>query len=113
MYVKPHFRRKRNGISYVKGHYQRKGLRKNFFFSKNGLFMGIGVSKKYGPYLTAGYKEGKFKVKTSIGSQGHKIGGSYKPTKNTEIGIERNLTFNKTKGNFRYKKNKFDFDLPS
>ena len=52
-----------------------------------------------------------WKAKTSIGAQGHKVSGSYKPSRNTEIGVERNLTFNKTNANLRYKKKKIDIDL--
>ena len=106
-YVKSHLRRTKYGYRPVRAHYRRstrKTSRRNFIVSKDGVFLAGGLSKKHGPYLTLGYKQGPVKVKTSIGLQGHKVSGSVKPTRKTEIGVEKNLTFNKTNAFVKYKK---------
>jgi hypothetical protein len=109
--VRSHLRRTKYGYRPVKAHYRRSTRRtskRNFIVSKDGLFLAGGLSKKYGPYLTLGYKQGPVKVKTSVGLQGHKVSGSIKPAKKTEIGIEKNLTFNKTNVFIKHKKNKIN-----
>ena len=105
--VRSHWRRTRYGYRPVRSHYRRsprKRSRRNFIISKDGFFLAGGLSKKHGPYLTAGYKQGPVKVKTSVGLQGHKVSGSVKPAKRTEIGVERNLTHNKTNVFIKHKK---------
>jgi hypothetical protein len=109
--VRTHWRRTKYGYQQVRSHYRRSPKtrsKRNFFISKNGFFLASGLSKKHGPYLTTGYRQGPVKLKTSVGLQGHKISGSIKPARKTEIGIEKNLTFNKTNVFVKHKKNKFN-----
>jgi len=102
-------RKTKKRISTVRSHHRRKSQgrkKRNFFYSKKGGFIAGGISKKHGPYFGAGYRKGPARIKTSIGLQGHKVSAYYKPTKNTEIGIHRNLTFKKNSVSFKYKKKK-------
>lgn len=82
--------------------------RLNFFYANRGAFIAGGLSKKHGPYLVAGYKEGPVKLKTSVGLHGHKASISVKPTRNTEVGVERNFTFNRTNLKLRHKNKKIE-----
>ena len=109
-FVRGHYRRNGWGHTTVRSHYRSRSKkpRLNFFYANKGTFIAGGLSKRHGPYLTAGYRDGPFKVKTSIGLEGHKVSGSVKPTRNTEVGVTRNLTFNRTSYNLRYKKRKVD-----
>lgn len=73
------------------------------------MFASGGLSKKHGPYLSAGYRKGPIKIKSSIGLEGHKVSGSFKSSKSTRVTVERNLTFNKTNIELRHKRNKLKF----
>jgi hypothetical protein len=109
--VRSHRRRTKYGYRPVRSHYRRSSRtrnRRNFIISRDGFFLAGGLSKKHGPYLSTGYKQGPVKVKTSIGLKGHKVSGSIKPARKTEIGIEKNLTFNKTNVFLKHKKNKIN-----
>jgi hypothetical protein len=108
--VRSHIRWTKRGPVRVRSHYRRRSRnpKRNLFYSRKGFFGAIGLSKKHGPYALVGMKKGPLKAKTSIGLQGHKAGLSLKPSKNTEIGVERNLTFNSNKIKLRHKKNKFE-----
>ena len=109
-HVRSHYRRIKRGLTIVRSHNRRRSKkpRLNYFYANKGVFGAIGISKRHGPYLTAGYREGPVKVKTSVGLQGHKVSASVKPTRNTEVGIERNMTFNRNKLKLRYRKNKIE-----
>ena len=108
-YVRSYIRRTRRGLVSVRSHYRRRPRRRlNFFYARRGVFVAGGLSKKYGPYLVAGYKEGPVKLKTSVGLQGHKASASVKLTRNTEVGVEHNLTFNRTNVRLRHKNKKIE-----
>ena len=109
-YVRGHRRRTRKGYVSVRSH-NRKRSRKprlNYFYANKGVFGAIGISPRHGPYALIGAKQGPVKIKTSVGLQGHKVNASVKPTRNTEVGVTRNLTFNKTSVNLRHKKRKIE-----
>ena len=108
--VRGHYRRTRRGLTTVRSHNRRRSKkpRLNYFYAKKGVFGAIGISKRHGPYALIGAKRGPVKVKTSVGLQGHKVNASVKPTRNTEVGVTRNLTFNKTSVNIRHKKRKIE-----
>jgi hypothetical protein len=72
------------------------------------MFGAIGISRKHGPYALVGVKKGPIKAKTSIGFEGHKASIGVKPSRNTEVGVERNLTFNRTNLKLRHKKKKLE-----
>ena len=115
-YVRSHWRRIGYGYRSVRYHYRRKTyntIKTNFFYSEDGAFIGGGISKKYGPYLTLGYKNGPVKLRTSIGLQGHKASVSLQQGRNTEVGIERNLTTNQTGILLRNKSKKYNIPLPN
>ena len=109
-YIRGQRRRTRRGYITVRSHYRKKSRkpRLNYFYANKGVFGAIGISKRHGPYALIGAKKGSVKVKTSVGFQGHKVSASVKPTRNTEVGVARNLTFNKTNVNLRHKKRKVE-----
>lgn len=108
--VRSYTRWTRRGPVRVRSHHRRRSKkpRRNFFYSKKGFFGAVGLSKRHGPYALVGVKRGPVKAKTSIGFQGHKASLSVKPSRNTEVGVERNLTFNNNKIKFRHKKKKIE-----
>ena len=65
-------------------------LKRTFFVANRGAFILDGISRRLGPYLSVGYREGPVKLKTSVGLQGHKASASVLPHRRTEIGIEKN-----------------------
>ena len=108
--VRGHYRRTKRGLTIVRSHNRRRSKkpRLNYFYANKGVFGAIGFSKRHGPYALIGAKKGSVKVKTSVGFQGHKVSASVKPTRNTEVGVTRNLTFNKTSVNLHHKKRKIE-----
>lgn len=80
----------------VRSYYRRRSRKskRNFFYAKKGFFGAIGISKKHGPYAFLGVPV--------------KAEASVKPTRNTEVGVARNLTFNETSVNLCHKKRKIE-----
>ena len=113
--VRSHLRRTKYGYQPVRSHYRRNSHhgRTTFFYAKDGAFISGGLSKKYGPYFTLGYRDGPIKLKTSIGLQGHKASVSVLPTRRTEVGVERNLTTNQTGILLRNKSKKYNIPIPN
>jgi len=86
-------------------------LKRTFFVANRGAFISGGISRRHGPYFSAGYRKGPVKVKTSVGLQGHKASASVQPRRRTEMGVERNLTSHQTSVFIRNKSRRYDIPV--
>lgn len=82
--------------------------KRSAFLAHKGFFISGGISKRYSsPYLTAGYKRGRYKFKTSIGRLGHKGSATARLSRRTSLTLQRNFTTRQNSAYIRHRNRRF------